>query len=263
MKATKMMLGALALFTMGTLAAQTTTFNELADWTMSPKNCATLADGVFTVKGSSLMVSTKTFDVDPAKTYTVKAMAKTSGTEKSMFYFGFRLYDKDGKQIESTMTGIVAQTDTELVAPAKKGDTVIKVKDGSKWKVRSWSGFVYNSDPSLSDLPNRNYLACPLKEMKQEGDAWTLTFSRPLKVDLPAGTKVRQHSGGGYMYTGKYGQLTGDWKTFTGSAKGLLKVGFNYAKFAPGTARVSVLMLVNWGNKNATAEIKDISLEIK
>ena len=170
---------------------------------------------------------------------------------------------EDGKQIDSTMTSIVAQTDTELVAPAKKGDTVIKVKDGSKWKVRSWSGFVYNSDPSLSDLPNRNYLACPLKEMKQEGDAWTLTFSRPLKVDLPAGTKVRQHSGGGYMYTGKYGQLTGDWKTFTGSAKGLLKAGFNYAKFAPGTARVSVLMLVNWGNKIATAEIKDISLEIK
>ena len=61
---------------------------------------------------------------------------------------------EDGKQIDSTMTSIVAQTDTELVAPAKKGDTVIKVKDGSKWKVRSWSGFVYNSDPSLDRVVN-------------------------------------------------------------------------------------------------------------
>ena len=65
------------------------------------------------------------------------------------------------------------------------------------------------------------------------------------------------------MYTGGYGQLTGTWKTFSGSAKDIAKSGFNYVKFAPGTAKVQVIMLVNWGNKNATAEVKDISLEVK
>ena len=264
MKAAKTIFSALALLSAGALAAQTATFNSPADWTKKPESrTVTLTDGVLTVTGNVTMISTRKFDFDPAKTYTLKAMAKTSGTEKSMFYFGFNLYDKDGRQIDSTMTNIVSQTDTELVAPVKKGDTTIKVKDGSKWKVRTWSGLVYNSDPSYSDLPNRSYLACPLKAVKQEGDAWTLTFSKPLTVDLAAGTKVRQHAGGGYMYAGKYGQLTGEWQTFTGSAKGLLKAGFNFTKFAPGTAKVSLVMLVNWGNPKATAEIKDISLDIK
>ena len=264
MKAAKTIFSALALLSAGALAAQTATFNTPADWTKKPESrTVTLTDGVLTVTGNVTMISTRKFDFDPAKTYTLKAMAKTSGTEKSMFYFGFNLYDKDGRQIDSTMTNIVSQTDTELVAPVKKGDTTIKVKDGSKWKVRTWSGLVYNSDPSYSDLPNRSYLACPLKAVKQEGDAWTLTFSKPLTVDLAAGTKVRQHAGGGYMYAGKYGQLTGEWQTFTGSAKGLLKAGFNFTKFAPGTAKVSLVMLVNWGNPKATAEIKDISLDIK
>ena len=263
MQTGKTILGALALLAAGTLAAQTVTFNELADWKSSRKNTVTLSDGVFRVTGNISMISTKRFDVDPARTYTLKAMAKTTGTEKSMFYFGFYLYDANGKQIATKMTNVIPQTDTELTAPAKKGDTVMKVKDASKWKKRNWFGFVYNSDPSFSDLPNRNYVPGGIKEAKQEGGAWTVTLAKPLPVDLAAGTKVRQHSDGGYMYTGKSGQLTGEWKTFTGSAKGMLKSGFNYAKFAPGTAKVSLIMLVNWGNPKATAEIKDISLEIK
>ena len=261
--AIKGMLGALTVLTAGTLAAQTTTFNTLADWNCQPKQNVTMADGVFKVTGSTNMMTVKKFDVDPSRTYVLKATAKTDGTEKSMFYFGFYLYDANGKQIATKMTNVIPQTDTELTAPAKKGDTVMKVKDASKWKKRNWFGFVYNSDPSFSDLPNRNYVPGGIKEAKQEGGAWTVTLAKPLPVDLAAGTKVRQHSDGGYMYTGKSGQLTGEWKTFTGSAKGMLKSGFNYAKFAPGTAKVSLIMLVNWGNPKATAEIKDISLEIK
>lgn len=261
--AIKGMLGALTVLTAGTLAAQTTTFNTLADWNCQPKQNVTMADGIFKVTGSTNMMTVKKFDVDPSRTYVLKATAKTDGTEKSMFYFGFNQFDKNGRNIPCISAAIVAQTDTELVAPAKKGDTSIKVKDGSKWRVNQWFGFAYNTDPSFSDLPNFNIAQCPVKEVKQEGEAWLLTFSKPLMVDLASGTKVRQHANGGYMYSGGYGQLTGTWKTFSGSAKDIAKSGFNYVKFAPGTAKVQVIMLVNWGNKNATAEVKDISLEVK
>ena len=49
--AIKGMLGALTVLTAGTLAAQTTTFNTLADWNCQPKQNVTMADGVFKVTG--------------------------------------------------------------------------------------------------------------------------------------------------------------------------------------------------------------------
>ena len=64
------------------------------------------------------------------------------------------------------------------------------------------------------------------------------------------------------MYTGKFGTLTGEWKTFTGSAKGTLKSGFSNVKFAPGAVKAEIIMLVNWNQKGST-EIKDISMDIK
>lgn len=261
--AIKGMLGALTVLAAGTLAAQTTTLNALADWNCWPKQNVTMANGAFKVTGSTSMMTVRKFDVDPSKTYVLKATAKTDGTEKSLFYFGFNQFDKNGRNIPCIATAVIAQTDTELVAPAKKGDTSIKVKNGAKWKINPWCGFAYNTDPSFSDLPNFNIAQCPVKEVKQEGEAWILTLSKPLLVDLPSGTKVRQHNNGGYMYTGGYGQLTGNWKTFSGSAKDIAKSGFPSVKFAPGTAKVQVVVLINWGNKNATAELKDISLEIK
>ena len=261
MKGSKTILGALTLFAVGTLAAQTTTFNELADWKF-PKKQVTQANGVITVTGRASLLSKAKFDVDPSKTYTLKAMAKSAGAESPTFFFGFNQYDKDGKPIYCFATSVVPGTDTELTAPAKKGDTGIKVKDGSKWKIGGARGFVYNSDPSYSDLPNRNLVRCPIKEAKKEGDTWTLTLAKPLTADLATGTKIRQHSEGGYMYTGKFGTLTGEWKTFTGSAKGILKSGFSNVKFAPGTVKAEIIMLVNWNQKGAT-EIKDISLDIK
>ena len=86
--AIKGMLGALTVLTAGTLAAQTTTFNTLADWNCQPKQNVTMADGIFKVTGSTNMMTVKKFDVDPSRTYVLKATAKTDGTEKSMFYFG-------------------------------------------------------------------------------------------------------------------------------------------------------------------------------
>jgi hypothetical protein len=180
-----------------------------------------------------------------------------------MFYFGFVQLDKSGRQIACINAANVAGTDTELVAPAKKGDLTLKIKNGASWTNRSWYGIAFKTDPSLSDLPNFNIINTPAKSVAKSGNDWTVTLAKPLPMDLAAGTKLRQQSNGGYMYAGGYGKLTNDWKTFTGSAKDNSKAGFLNTKFAPGTVKVKVIMLVNWGNQKATAELKDISLDVK
>ncbi len=244
------------------LNAEIISLNNLSDWHTGSSVSET--DGILTVNGSTAFSSKKIFGIDILKSYKLKATVKGKGQMPIIFCFGFKLFNKQGKAIFQNNVCNIPDTDTTLVEPAQKGATKISVENAANWKTAPGNVIAYDTDPSLSDLPNFNIITIPVQKITKESTAWIIDLKTPLDISLPAGTKIRQHKGGsGYMYSGGNEQISNDWKTFSGTATGGLKSGFSGMKFAPGTAKVQIIMLVNWGNKNAISELKDISLEIE
>ena len=81
---------------------------------------------------------------------------------------------------------------------------------------------------------------------------------------VAAGTSVRAHLGGGYMYTGGYKKLSdGQTAEMKGVAKGRIPYSLRGGSWTAGAAKAQVIMLINWGNHKAVTQVKDIELEIE
>ena len=116
----------------------------------------------------------------------------------------------------------------------------------------------------LSDLPNYNILVIGVKDAIKKGDNWEITFNNPLLKDVAAGTKVREQIHGGYIYTGGAAHVGTDWRTLSGSIKGLDTKGVWYSSRWPiGTVQAQLVILVNWSGEQLITELKDISLDIQ
>ena len=136
--------------------------------------------------------------VDVAKTYKISAWVKSADDKKTTVLLGFQPLDANKKPIEFGHVNFVPGTETELTEACTGKDTVIKIKDGSKWKVFHLNRVAFDVDDTgeLDDLPNRNISkGAPIKIEKK--DAFLeVTLSTPCGMDYPAGTKVRIHSHG-------------------------------------------------------------------
>lgn len=119
-------------------------------------------------------------------------------------------------------------TDTELAAPARKGDTVVKVKDASQWDMLTpWGVIAFNAKDDCSDLPNRDVTQIAEKKIEKKGDVWEVTLKKPVAKDYPAGTRVRQQRfGATYLYTAGPGKKApADWQEFSGNVQGIAPAG--------------------------------------
>lgn len=260
----KFMLGAAVLAAAGSLAAQEFTFNKAADWKKS--KLVSDGDGVLEIKSQAMMTSGQKFDVDPEKTYTVKfSVCAPDAVAKKLPWVlgGFAVYDKTGRPISCIQDCVVAKTLTEVTADAKKGDSVLMVKDGSKFKKSAACGVVVGAKEDLSDLPNRNIVASGIKNIEQKGDAWEITTIRPLVKDVKAGTSVRLHSAGGYIYTAGSKLVGKNWVTMSGNIKGMRPGSWNGAVWPAGAAKAEFIILANWNGQKTPVQIKDVTLTIK
>jgi hypothetical protein len=154
-------------------------------------------------------------------------------------------------------------TESTLAREVKPGDKTILVKATPKWAKRNYQVVVWGAQKDLSDLPNFNFIGY-VTAMQNVGENVEVTLKAPAKAAVPAGTSVRIHSEGGYMYTGGYCMpKTDDFTRLKGKAKGRAKVGMYGGAWAPGAVKARVIMLVNWGKYKETTQIKDVKLEIK
>ncbi|MBQ9787538.1 MAG: hypothetical protein IJW33_05150 [Lentisphaeria bacterium] len=173
------------------------------------------------------------------------------GTPADTVYIGFRTYDANRKEFQHVNVHPVAGTATKVVADAKKGDTFIMVADASKWDNRK--SVVWGAKDDLSDLPNYNTLP-GIAKIEKSGDAWKISFKKPLAADLAKGTAVRCHQPGGYMYY-----------TFVTTANNFANPPRNTTKKAiwPHVKYVRFLVLANWRhNKEAKMEMIDPKVTI-
>lgn len=254
------------LFLAGCLSGQEIKFDTKEAWTGVSERNITLRNGVFKVQGRVTLVSRDSFDIQPGKTYTLKGSFKSAGAEGAKLYFGFRQFDKNGRDIQTLNTDTIAWTDTVLIKPAKAADKTLFVKNAMKWKKYSTCVIAYHTSTNFQDLPNFNILENYAKSTKKiDTDEWEITLSKSVGIDLPAGTNIRQHGGkgAGEMYTGGYLTTSNQWQTLTGSASGKLQKGFSFQQWAPGAVKAKVCIRMNWNNSKAATEMKNITLVIK
>ena len=219
---------------------------------------------VMEVTGPAGLYSVKMFDVVPGKVYKLEADVKMLSGEEAPTFFGFKLFDKQGREIAAHMVNVRPGSETTVVKAVKAGDKMMIVKANPLW-TPGFYAIALNAKKDFSDLPNFDVLI-PSK-VTPKGQEIEIQFKTPVGKDIPAGTVVRAHTGGGYMYTGGFKNIKpGQSVEFKGRAKGFSKYNMNGVSFAPGAAKAQVIMLVNWKwsyKQKSVTQIKDVELEIE
>ena len=150
---------------------------------------------------------------------------------------------------------IIPDTETELSETCKPEDNIIKIKDGSKWKVEKLDGkiplnmiaFFADATKEYKDLPNRD-ISPGITKVEKKEDVWEVYLEKPygncFKV-YPAGTKIREHkSGATYGYSILEVNFNSpEWKEFSATIEGTSPYGFNGKKFWHGTKFIKIVIM--------------------
>ncbi len=221
----------------------------------------------FAVDGSKKIMSKQLIPIDSTATYKISVSLKSGNAKTNKIYFGLEQYDAKKHNINSTSITPVEDSATELVAPANKGDKIIKIKSVKNWqpvleKKRLLIAFDIDASGAYSDLPNFK-VSNNVTSLKQQGDTWEATLKTPLKFSFPTGTKVRaQLKCGHLMYGVTLKKNLTDWTTFSREIAPAKKLGSPSATLWTGVKFVRVMFLANWGQKDGEIMLfKDVKLE--
>ena len=210
------------------------------------------------------VLSSELIPVDPDKEYTLSLMMKSGGQAESQDVFvGLACYTEEEKPIISQAINRLENTETELLADAVPGDTVLKVKKADQWKSSPNTCVAFNVDdsPAVSDLPNFNLSQLGIQGVTEKGGAWEIELAKPMSKSYPAGTKIRQHaSGNAYVYcTAIAKTIPKNWKEYSGKITGKSDRLSN-KQFWPGTRFVQVVIMPGRG-ANQRLLVDNIKLE--
>lgn len=225
--------------------AQTLHPTKAADWNKG-KNVSENPAGTVVFQKNGTYFTTASLPVKNKTNYFFTLqMAEVSG--KATMGVGFTCYDKEGKMIRAEHVEYVKGTDTFLVLPCKETDAEIVVKDASNWKATSRRCIAFETEPDLSDLPNRNFSKAAIKKITKLADGnWKIELKSPVGKKYPAGTGVREHQTGSAHKFLYYGVVPKD------------PINTKYIRsmrhFRPGTKSIKLMVLV----QNA----KDFNLKI-
>ena len=220
-------------------------------------------NGVFSFKGNGTIESVMKIPADPAKKYRISGEFRAKdGTVPARVYFGLIPLDAAGKQIQPYFIHVIPGSQTVTVSDAKKGDKTIIVRK-AKWDVKTRFGLiVFNTQDDLSDLPNRNYAFIPLGGIRPDGENLKINLTSPLKTDIPAGTKVRQHlAGDTYIYCAGRVYTNNEWTLRSGVVSGFTKSTRSSSKFWPGTTAFRLMIHFSNAGKDSVTEFRNIKLE--
>jgi hypothetical protein len=212
-------------------------------------------DECFQVLNRKLVHSTGKIPIDNQAKYTLSAKFKSGNCKKNRVYFGLLMFDANKKPICPGNVTVEPKSETVLTVPCKKGDTVIQIKDASKWqdvfkKRRLVVAFGADDSGDYKDLPNSKISSKVIK-LEKKKDFWTATLEKPLDFNFPAKTVVRAHYDcSHYMYIMAFYKNLKKWTKYSGVVRPAGSHGSPGRRFWKGAKFVQVLILANWGQKN-------------
>lgn len=162
----------------------------------------------YLLKGTQTVYSLKITKIDPNKFYEASVWVKAAGAKPTFGYLGIASYDAQKRYIAHEHVMDVKNSLTELAEACQPTDTAIKIKDGAEWNKGAAQAVAFNAKADKSDIPNRNVVF--MKSIKKNGDVYEVTLDKPVGKAYAAGTKVRQHIAGGFIYP-KYGKVPTEW----------------------------------------------------
>lgn len=226
--------------------------NALALWTGAPRvqNLTEKHSGTASIQltGRDWIYSPQMIEVDPAKSYTLKAFIRVAdGQPPAQGLLGLRFYTADKQEISPVAVSAIKNSATELAADAAKGAKSVLVQSAGSWAPGSLTGIAFDAAEDFSDLPNIN--AARVTEIKKKGEAYEVFLRAPLSRDYPRGTKVRQHRYVDYVNTDF--NATTEWKEFSIKLAGQQEAGNPppRGQFWKGTRYVSVAIFTNMDRK--------------
>lgn len=212
----------------------------------------TVAAEVTLNKSAKFTVLTDYMPLDNTQSYFLKVdVSGVSGYVDIMI----DQYSSSQRRIAPHQVNAVANTQTELVADAVKGEKSFLVKDASMWNPSKQGKLVaFNAKEDFSDLPN-SALEYYITSVKQENGSWRVTLNRPLSKTYAAKTGIRLHADCNYLIIRLQLPLA---KPYTGRINAAPKFGAKYSTLWPGTGFFRIM--VRSASDEAVA-VKSISLE--
>lgn len=227
-------------------------------------NRLTEKDGVLSVSKSSDFYSKNRLDINTAKRYRLSGeFRQTAGNGTGIVKFGV-IPSTSQRQIIPASINVCPGTETELTADCKSTDTVIKVKDASKWSSTALDRVVFDVDPSgkMRDLPNFNISKSAVKSIVKKADHYEITLAAPCGNNFAAGTPVREQRIGwiAMFCCGANNKLTTQWKKLSHTFETGTVAKDNIFRWWQGTEKACVYMYLNVP-AGQSIEFRNIKLE--
>ena len=206
------------------------------------------------IEAARKFVYSEMIQIDPTKKYKFSIFFRAGDAAKTApFFAGINSFDKNKKPIGGDNVRYFDGTLTTITADVRKGESVLPVENASRYK-KGWN-IAINAAEDCTDLPNRNLIGGVKAINGNE-----LTLRAPLKVDIPAGTKIRQHSGGWQYNLNHGGKAPADWKEYSVIINGRNDKRGENNQFWPGTCYIQVVIAANMANNGAVLFADDFQL---
>lgn len=244
--------------------------NDIKDWytaTVYNKAENAVIDGAACIKipVRGRMISQTMYPVDPKKKYVLSGEYKVIGNPGAICYVSLRCFDENKVFIGMKNTNRVLFTDTFLAGDTDYFDTVIKVKDASKWKTGNNMCIAFDTPvPGTEKIIRHTSYGWGISKIEKKDAYWEVTLDNPCDMKYPAGTRIRQHSNRGYTYPIVSGELKAveTWQKFSKEITGETPYCVYSNIFRFGTRFVDINLTVNATNiKDCTVVVRNISFK--
>ena len=246
-------------------AGKTSGWDGFASIVPKPHN----GSNAFLLKRSERAFSDGLIPLDPKAKYKLSGFFMAEDTPTKA-YIGFDCFDANKQRIRSMEITPIPKSETELVEDAKKGDTVLKIKDGSAWKFEKWTppygvvAFEVDTSGAYRDLPNRKITSKGITAITKADGYWEVKLKSPMRENYPAGTAVRQQRSQGAFCWIPSKSVKDKWVEIKGYKSGVSVGGQKTDMFWPGTRFIRVAILNHNHSKTAPPKllVDDVVLEI-
>ena len=246
----KITLIALSIIATGVLGGNLVGNGDAVDnWENVQASTENLHSGKTCLKMGEQTVSTtkKLIPIDGQKQYKLSGWFKSAGTSTQVMLLGFVPYDVNKMRIYCPEINNVIGTETFLVESCKPEDTVLKIKDGSKWfpdDNQRGAYIAFDIDRDFKDLPNRNLSTRGIETIANKGSYWEVKLKNPCGRNFPANTAIREHADGNcYIYSAIIQNVNAEWKEYSGIVNQQVKAAGSATKYWwAGTKYVTVLI---------------------